>query len=283
MDERDFELLATLAKTRNITRASEQLFVSQSSLSKRILAIEQELDITLLLRSRQGVHFTPEGEEVCKRTAEAAKQLQLMRNSLESRKDYICGTLNAGISVNYSLYKLPEILSIFRKQYPYVNTHITADHSRKLYLQILDGTIDVAILRGEYPWKGKKLLLGQENICAILNSNDKDKDLREIPFIGRKTDSVFEREVAQWMHENDLLAEQHGINVDSITTCVEMVRRGLGWAIVPEICLGDFSGDIRPLTFNNGEPFVRSTYLMYADNALSLPQVEAFINIVHNT
>ena len=36
---------------------------------------------------------------------------------------------------------------------------------------------------------------------------------------------------------------------------------------------------MKPLFFANGEPFVRSTYLMYSDSALSLAQVEAFINI----
>lgn len=283
MDERDFELIAALAQTRNITRAAEQLFVTQSSLSKRIQAIESELGITLLLRSRLGVHFTPEGEEVYKRTTEATNQLKLMRSNLEAQKGYICGTLNAGISVNYSLYKLPGVLSTFRKHYPHVNTHITADHSRKLYLQVLNGAIDVAVLRGEYQWKENKILLEREKICAIVNLKDKGKSLNKIPFIGRKTDSGFEREIMQWMHQNNLQTKQHGIVVDSITTCVEMVNHGIGWTIVPEICLGDFYGDIRPLSFSNGEPFVRSTYLMYTDAALELPQVEAFINTVRNT
>lgn len=186
-------------------------------------------------------------------------------------------------SVNYSLYKLPEVLYVFRKQYPHVNTHIIADHSRKLYFQMMDGIIDVAVLRGEYPWKGNKLLLEREKICAILNLKDKGRNLKDIPYIGRQSDSVFEREIAQWMHENHLQAEQHGIYVDNITTCVEMVSRGIGWAIVPEICLGNFTGEIRPLSFHNGEPFVRSTYLMYTDHAISLPQVEAFINTIRNT
>lgn len=64
MDERDFELLITLNETENITHAADRLYISQSSLSKRIRAIEQELGICILLRSRHGVHFTPEGEEV---------------------------------------------------------------------------------------------------------------------------------------------------------------------------------------------------------------------------
>ena len=59
-----------------------------------------------------------------------------------------------------------------------------------------------------------------------------------------------------------------------------MVERGLGWGIVPEICLNDFQGHIRPLFFENGEPLIRSTYLMFTKQALELPQVRVFIELV---
>lgn len=280
MDERDFELLTALDKTKNITHAAELLYVTQSSLSKRINAIEQELDIKLLIRSRQGIHFTPEGEIVLHYAQTAATQMEEMRIALNTKRPYICGTLNAGVSINYALYRFPDILAMYRNRYPHVNTHIVTDHSRKLYLQILDGALDVAIIRGEYPWKGNRLLLDRENIYVISSPTYKGLPFNEIPYIGHKTDSAFERELAQWMHENNIQVNQaKGIIVDSIGTCVEMVNRGLGWAIVPEICLRDFHGNMKPLFFANGEPFVRSTYLMYSDCALSLAQVEAFIHI----
>ncbi|MDR1836018.1 MAG: LysR family transcriptional regulator, partial [Fusobacteriaceae bacterium] len=124
MDERDFELIAVLEKTKNITRASEILFTSQSALSKRISAIEQELGVPLIVRSRYGVHFTPEGEEVRKKTEEAADILRRMREVLDGQRDAICGTIHIGVSVNYALYRFPETLSLYRKKYPQVNTHI---------------------------------------------------------------------------------------------------------------------------------------------------------------
>lgn len=55
MDEKDFELLNVLNETRNITKAAEQLFMTQSALSKRIKSIEKDLEIEMLLRSRQGI------------------------------------------------------------------------------------------------------------------------------------------------------------------------------------------------------------------------------------
>lgn len=280
MDERDFELLTTLKETQNITRAADRLFITQPSLSKRILAIEKELDVCLLLRSRQGVHFTPEGEIVLKRVSEAACLMDIMRNELDMRKGYICGTLNAGVSINYALYRLPDLLASYHQQYPHVSTHISTDQSRNLYLQVLNGKIDVAIIRGEYDWKGQKRLLCRENICAIFSNRDKDRSMHTLPFIGRKTDIEFEREIALWMRENNLMPKNTGIYVDNIATCVEMVQRGLGWSIVPEICLSQFDGIVKPLSFSNGEPFVRSTYIMYSDYVLELPQVKAFIELI---
>lgn len=62
MDEKDFELLEVLDETRNITHAADKLYMTQSALSKRIKSMEQELGVEILLRSRQGIRFTPAGE-----------------------------------------------------------------------------------------------------------------------------------------------------------------------------------------------------------------------------
>ena len=75
---------------------------------------------------------------------------------------------------------------------------------------------------------------------------------------------------------------EEGIYVDNINTCVEMVNQGLGWAIVPEICLKNFKGQIKPLVFKNGEAFTRSTYLLYSNSVSKLPQVREFIKIIQN-
>ncbi|MBO1304532.1 LysR family transcriptional regulator [Enterococcus sp. 669A] len=278
MDERDFEVLLALDKTRNITHAAKLLYVSQSSLSKRINAIESELQIKILIRSRKGVYFTPEGEEVLTSIRQVSKELQTMREKLDLSKNIVSGHLKAGISLNFSLFKLPEVLSEYRKQFPHVNMHVITDHSRKLYNQLLEGTIDIAVVRGDYPWKGEKILLDRENICAIKSKNNQGKSFSELPYIGRKTDLAFERELLQWMHENGYSDQSNGLYVDNITTCVEMVKLDGGWAIVPEICLKDFEGDIVPLKFANGEPFVRPTYLMFSDIVLELPQIKAFID-----
>lgn len=53
LDEQDFHLLQVLRRTRNITHAADELYITQSSVSKRIRQMEKELGLTLMLRSRQ--------------------------------------------------------------------------------------------------------------------------------------------------------------------------------------------------------------------------------------
>lgn len=279
MDEKDFELLKVLNETKNITHAANKLYLSQSSLSKRILAIEKELGISLMLRSQKGIHFTPEGEEVLFRTMEASAHLKQMRDSLLAKRDVVCGTLNAGISINFARYTLPDLLAEYRKCFPHVHTNITTNHSRNLYLQMVEGSVDVAILRGEYDWYGEKILLSQEKICAICTHEDQQVNFLDLPFIGHKTDSDFEKVLSRWLRENNYKSALNNVYVDNITTCVEMVQRGIGWAIVPEICLKNFEGYRKPLFFEDGEPLVRSTYIYYSKNAQALPQVREFIRL----
>lgn len=280
MDEKDFELLQALADCKNITKAAEKLYITQSALSKRIQALEEELGARLLLRSRQGVRFTPEGETVLEYTRQAAEALNRMRARLDEQRQEVCGSLKAGVSINYALYRLPEMLAEYHKRYPKVRLKVSTGESRELYRKMLEGTLDAAILRGEYSWDGLRVELSRERVCLICTEAQKDRPLSEYPMIGRKTDAVLESQTLRWLNEQGLSGRAPGISVDSITTCVEMVRRGLGWSIVPEIALKGFEGQVTPCVFGDGTPFVRKTALLCREESMALPQVRAFAELL---
>ena len=181
MDEKDFELLEVLDETRNITHAADKLYMTQSALSKRIKSMEQELGVEILLRSRQGIRFTPAGEKVLEHSRAALKQMEQLRRGLDAMQGEVCGTLKAGVSVNFSYYRLSEVLAEYHKKYPRVRLDIATGHSRHLYQQMLDGTLDIAVLRGEYPWDGTQFLLSQEDICLIYAREYEGKPLSDYP------------------------------------------------------------------------------------------------------
>lgn len=277
MDEKDFELLHVLEKTRNISKAADQLYLSQSALSKRIKSIEKEMGKELFIRSHQGIRFTPAGEQVLEHAVKISAEMKAMRQNLETMTDEVCGTLNAGISINFSQYRLPDLLADYHKKYPKVRMQITTGQSRHLYRQMAEGLLDVAVIRGEYSWDGFQFLLSQENICLVCNEEYASRPLHSYQYIGRQTDAAHAADLSRWMREHNLAPGNSGFCMDSVSSCLEIVKRGLGWALLPEIALDYYSGIKKPCVFANGEPFVRRTYVICQNDALKLPQIDAFI------
>ena len=228
-------------------------------------------------------HFTPEGEIVLRHIKEVARELETMRQEIGLSSGAVAGTLRAAVSINYAMYRLPEQLLKFQEEYPQVSTHVITSSSQDAYKLLLSGAVNVAILRGEFEWSGEKALLERERVCAITSSQNATLPLVGLPQILRRSDAAMERDIARWMREQGIPAARNQIIVNSTATCVEMVRRGLGWGVVPEICLGSFNGSVRPLYFANGEPLLRSTYIMYPEQSLKMPQVNAFIQLIRKT
>ena len=209
-----------------------------------------------------------------------SQQMEQLRRGLDAMQGEVCGTLKAGVSVNFSYYRLPEVLTEYHKKYPRVRLDIATGHSRHLYQQMLDGTLDIAVLRGEYPWDGTQFLLSQEDICLIYAREYEGKPLSDYLYIDHQTDASLGAQMARWRYENGVTGDTGSFVVDNITACLEMVKRGLGWALMPEIALGNFDGCIRPCTFENGEPFVRRTYIFCQRDAAALPQVQLFMDML---
>ena len=284
LDEQDFHLLQVLRRTRNITHAADELYITQSSVSKRIRQMEKELGLTLMLRSRQGIQFTPAGEIVLTHVANVLQELDTMKQELSLQSGRIAGTLRAGVSINYAMYRLPDELADYNARYPAVTTQITTVSSQHVYSMLLANQIDVGILRGEYSeWRGERILLAREHICAITSKQDKNTPLSGLPQVSRPADDDMERMLASDAREPpaDLcephLRQQHG-NLHGHGRA----RPRLGHRA--RDLLGSFHGCVRPLYFANGEPLTRSTFIMYAKQALELPQVRAFIDLIreHN-
>ena len=115
MDTQDIQLLMTLHRTSNITRTAEELYTTQSSVSKRIRQLEKELGIILVLRSRLGIQFTPAGEIVLRHIRAITRELTSMNQELNDTQGIISGTLRIGVSINYAMYRLPPILRRYQE------------------------------------------------------------------------------------------------------------------------------------------------------------------------
>lgn len=109
-----------------------------------------------------------------------------------------------------------------------------------------------------------------------VNRADRDRPLDQLPYITRETDAGYMAQLTRWMNENGLRPSDRLI-ISDVPTVVTLVEQGIGWAVLPTVCLKKFDGVARPMFFKDGRPFTRRTHILYRREQYALPQVRAFI------
>lgn len=280
MDELDIEMFLNLMKSKNITKTAENLYTSQSAITKRIQKLEEDLNCQLFVRSKRGILPTPACENMLSEFSLMNTSLQKIRSIAASSQGLIAGTLDIGVSINYAKYRLSTPLKEYSEKYPLVEVNVTADQSTSLYRKLCNGDLSLCILRGDYPWEYGNVLLSKEPICLAINNELKDHALSEIPYIARKSDQIFETKFARWRKEQGIDEIRHHLQINDISTCLEMVKGGVGWTILPLICLKDYDGYVQPIHFQDGTAIYRETHMLYRDDYKELAQVNEFLKTI---
>ncbi len=279
MNDKDFKILSVLSKTKNITNAADKLYLTQSALSKRIKAIEDSLNTKIVVRSNNGIEFTESGTLVVEYFDKISNLLNELKVKLQSDSIQPVGIVKTCVSINYSRYKLPSLLNEFHELYSNIGVNINTGQSKDLYDDFKNELFDIAILRGDFPWRDKKYLLHSEAMCLIKPLGKENEDLNCLPYIARSTDLELSSDIDEWLRENKILNVSKSILVDDVFTCVEMVKRGNGWSIVPEICLENFKGYVENI-YINGSKLERKTYLLVREAKLKNPAINTFVKFL---
>lgn len=277
MTERDIEILKVVNETGNITNAADKLCTTQSALSKRIKLIEDELNAQIFKRSRGGAILTKKGEIVLKYCYNFADKMVEMRQALNSASEGIEGKLSVGMSIDQTRSYIADLLCEYRSLYPNVQQNIRTGKSQQLYNMFIDNNIDIALIRGDFPWSGYKSLVYSEHVCMVSSG----KDIQKNSCISYLTDDYMNMMISRWMQENGYELDTNAISADSITVCMELVKKGIGWCIMPEIYLKDYDGEITYCYYKDGTPIMRNTYLYAHPNKMKQPQIKAFIDLIH--
>lgn len=281
MEERDCMLLQTLFEHQNLTKTAELLYVSQPSLSYRIQQLEKQFGIKIMHRGRRGIEFTPQGEYLVRYAKDLLQQLQKTKEHLLSMDNKISGTLKIGTASSLGRYKLPGMLKNFHTEYPDVEFKVTSNRSSELINSVYKHDVHIGFIRGDYNWPEEKHLIMTENIWIVSNREISLNDLPKLPRISYKTDLSLENVFDNWWKETYSVPPTVTMEVDHMETCKEMVSSGFGYAILPNIVLGDNEHLHRiQLRTNYGEPILRKSWMIYRKESLQISLIKAFVDFI---
>jgi len=118
----------------SFSKAAEELFVSQPSVSKQIQSLEDEAGVPLFERQGNKIFLTPIGKKLFAHLQKAKTiQKEIYSDFAKKKKDIeINGELNIGSTTTISLYVMPQILAIFHKRFPKVTVRLLNRNSENI-------------------------------------------------------------------------------------------------------------------------------------------------------
>ena len=161
MKDSDWEILYALYKKPNITKVANMLFMTQPSLTKRLQQMEKEFDVTIVDRTPKGLVFTKEGTYLAKQAGYYLEFLKETKEHIEEMKDTEENKIVIGASYTYSKYSLADVLSSYSEVCPNTSFEIVNEQSDVLFRKMLEGSIDVGFIRGDYEGPVHKVLIAQ--------------------------------------------------------------------------------------------------------------------------
>ncbi|MCF5223360.1 LysR family transcriptional regulator [Pseudomonas syringae] len=143
MDLNAVQMLVTIVQSGSMTAGAERLRVPLPTISRRIRALEQELEVELLERSARGVKLTEAGARLFEHATRGLDLLQEGRDALVSDQTHIKGKLRLSVPPSFSPWW--KLITDFQREYPDIRVHLLSTERR---VHPIEDGIDVALRVG---------------------------------------------------------------------------------------------------------------------------------------
>jgi len=146
MDIKQIVYFVAVVETGSFSLAAEELYISQSSLSKQIIALEKELGIKLFDRSKRKIALTEAGEMLHKHAVNLKKNYQSLLADLGEYKKSIPSLMIAAIPVT-AQYGITSYVAQFKKAYPQINFTMEERQASTILSALTQRKYDLAFVR----------------------------------------------------------------------------------------------------------------------------------------
>lgn len=243
MELRVLRYFMAVAREGNITRAANILHVTQPTLSRQLIDLEEELGHKLLIRGSHDVRLTEEGLFLKERAREILEMVEKTEAEFNCPEDCICGEIYIGGGETYVMKRIATIANELRKQYPDLRFNMYSGNADDVTERLDKGLLDFGILiQPVNVSKYDSLDLPDKDVWGVIMRKDsplaakkaiKRKDLLGVPILGS-------RQVIKRISSGDGFFDWFGDDFDKLNIVVSfnllynaalMVEEGLGYAV----------------------------------------------------
>lgn len=146
MELRTLRYFLTTASEGNITRAADILHVTQPTLSRQLMDLEEELGTTLVIRGKKGLTLTDDGLFFRQRAEEIVELADLLEQRFAEKSDIVNGIINIGASEAIGSRMMAKLILNFSEKYPLVQFHLYNEMADNVKDRLDKGLADIGLL-----------------------------------------------------------------------------------------------------------------------------------------
>ena len=241
----EFDLLKAfcqLAKSGNYRLASEQLYITQSALTKKIQRLESNIGASLFSRGRNGAELTHAGKTLLAEAQRLVHSMQAFEQLSGSVVNGTQGHLNIGFGVS-TYHKAPKLIAAYKQRYSDVHVTLNDTPSKQQTDELLSHDLDISFNRIPNSSDLESLTLFNDSLVIAVHKDllkqapSKDQVLFELskwPYLklAQHRGPGLGRQIQQYCLSNkiDLSKTQEA---DDILTLLALVSANIGFTIVP--------------------------------------------------
>ncbi len=248
MDFNALQAFTEVARCQSFSQAAEALFITQPAISKRITALERELDVRLFNRINRSVSLTEAGRELLPRVQAIRSEIEAIRRYAADLSGDVSGTLSMGTSHHIGLRRLPPVLKHFNNEYPHVQLDIRFEDSEQACLAVERGELEIAIatLPAHIPpqLKTKTIWIDRLEIVTAPDHRLQQQtkvslqELSTYPCVLPSKDTFTYQILRDALQTLNVKLNVH-MSTNYIETLKMLVSSGFGWSLLPHTMLDD--------------------------------------------
>lgn len=220
-----------------VAAAAKKNHVSQSAVSQAIRKLEEAMDCSLLVHSKNQFKLTPEGQLAVQSIQEILGSVAEMRTKVAGAKDEAKGPLPFATLRSLALVILPEVMSSLQKNHPRIQPVLKIGHTKNILEQVLQGEIEVGLVMDNRALSGvHKTILHEGTFrCVVAATHlEKTKDMGFL--VTEEKPGVTElRKVYRARHKKS--QAPIAMIVESWEVIARFTSAGLGIGVIPDFVL----------------------------------------------
>lgn len=277
-----------VARAGNFTAAASSLHLTQSSLTKTIRELEQEINLVLFERTTRQTHMTATGQTFLPNAVRLLNDFELTLADLRAQSHGTSGTVRIAAGLAFASTVLPRVLRELQARHPGISVSLTDDTSGGVIRRISSGEVDIGI--GSYVGAAVNVLAIRRLLRARLGvlfpagyvhvpSQVSTEDLERYPIMKDVEDSS----IATSMRKNlpaTWSKVDNTITVTNLDLQISLVREGVGACILSALAASHPSARAMPFRLMEDSGLYRDVYLFTRKGVSLSPAATTVVKIM---